>query len=79
MSTITAIFEPDADGTVHVPVPAEWRHLPIKVTAEMEPAGDPTSSAYGSEWMNSFGSIQDSDFEAPPRCASRAIEPLSGK
>ncbi len=40
MSTITAIFEPDADGTVHVPVPAEWRHLPIKVTAEMEPAGD---------------------------------------
>lgn len=38
MSTITAILEADADGTLHLPVPAEWRHQPIRVKVEMEPA-----------------------------------------
>lgn len=36
MSTITAILEADADGTLHLPVPAEWRHQPIRVKVEME-------------------------------------------
>ena len=45
MSTITAILEPDADGTLHLPVPPAWRHLPIRVTAEMEPAQSPPSQA----------------------------------
>ena len=35
MSTITAIFEPRADGTLHLPVPAAWRSLPIRVKITM--------------------------------------------
>ena len=38
MSTITAILEPDADGTLHLPVPAELRHAKVQVTATLEAA-----------------------------------------
>ena len=38
MSTITAILEADADGTLHLPLPAELRHGKIKVEAKLEPA-----------------------------------------
>jgi Protein of unknown function (DUF2281) len=38
MSTFTAILEPDADGSVHVPLPPELRHSPVKVTATLEAA-----------------------------------------
>ena len=38
MSTITAILEADADGTLHLPVPAELRHGKIAVTATLEAA-----------------------------------------
>ena len=41
MSTITAIFEPAADGTLHLPVPEAWRKLSIRVTAELEPVEKP--------------------------------------
>ena len=37
MSTITAIIEPSADGTLHLPLPAAWRNLPIRLKAELEP------------------------------------------
>ena len=37
MSTVTAILEPDADGTVHVPVPAGLPQGKVKVTATFEP------------------------------------------
>ena len=36
MSTITAILEADADGTLHLPLPAELRHGKIKVEAKLE-------------------------------------------
>jgi hypothetical protein len=36
MSTITAILEPDADGTLHLPLPAELRHGKVKVEAKLE-------------------------------------------
>ncbi|HEY2412628.1 MAG TPA: hypothetical protein VGI40_10315 [Pirellulaceae bacterium] len=41
MSTITAILEPDKDGSVHLPLPPELRNAPVKVTATLEaaPAG----------------------------------------
>ena len=45
MSTITAILEADADGTLHLPLPAELRHGKIKVEAKLEaapPADAPT-------------------------------------
>ncbi len=36
MSTITAILEPDADGTVHLPVPLDLRNSKVRVTATLE-------------------------------------------
>ncbi len=47
MSTITAILEADADGTLHLPVPAEWKSGKVKVVATLEPvaAAKPRSAA----------------------------------
>jgi hypothetical protein len=36
MSTITAILEPDADGTLHVPVPNDLRNGKVKIVATLE-------------------------------------------
>ena len=36
MSTITAILEADADGTLHLPLPADAPRGKIKVTATLE-------------------------------------------
>ena len=36
MSTITAILDADADGTLHLPLPAELRGGKIRVEAKME-------------------------------------------
>ena len=36
MSMITAILEPDVDGTLHLPIPAEMRSSKVKVTATLE-------------------------------------------
>lgn len=38
MSTITAILEADADGTLHLPLPVGLRAGKIKVEAWLEPA-----------------------------------------
>lgn len=38
MSTITAILEADADGTLHLPLPRELRKSRVKVIATMEAA-----------------------------------------
>lgn len=38
MSTITAILEPDPDGTLHLPLPMELRKSKVKVTATIEAA-----------------------------------------
>ena len=35
MSTITAILEPDADGSLHLPLPSEMRRGKIKVVASL--------------------------------------------
>jgi len=39
VNTLTAIIEPDADGTLHLPLPEAWRHQFIRVKAELEPVG----------------------------------------
>ena len=36
MSTVTVILEPDADGTVHLPVPPELRHGKLRVVASLQ-------------------------------------------
>ena len=45
MSTITAILEPDADGTLHLPLPAELRHGKVKVEARLESVSGERSDA----------------------------------
>jgi hypothetical protein len=45
MSTITAILEPDADGTLHLPLPAELRHGKVKVEAKLESVSGERSDA----------------------------------
>ena len=44
MSTITAILEADADGTLHLPLPAELRHGKIEVRATLQPANGTSPS-----------------------------------
>ena len=48
MSTITAILEADADGTLHLPLPAELRHRKLKVEAKLEPAEPQPAPCAGS-------------------------------
>ena len=36
MSTITAILEPYADGTLHLPLPEELRHGKVRVEATLQ-------------------------------------------
>lgn len=38
MSTITAILEANADGTLHLPLPKDLRHGKIEVTATLKTA-----------------------------------------
>ena len=69
MSTITAIIEPSADGTLHLPVPAAWRNLSIRVKAEMEPVAQPAGQA-GQAGLKGFGCLRGkismaADFDAP--------------
>lgn len=40
MSTISAILDPDADGTLHLPLPVELRRSKVKVTATVEAVTD---------------------------------------
>ncbi len=35
MSTVTAILEPEADGTLHLPVPEALRHGKVEVVATL--------------------------------------------
>ena len=72
MSTITAILEADADGTLHLPVPAEWRKLSIRVKAEMEPvnAAVPLLRGEQTESLKGFGCLRGKirmapDFDEP--------------
>jgi hypothetical protein len=44
VSTITAILEPHADGSLHLPLPVELRHRRVRVEATLE-AADESESA----------------------------------
>lgn len=41
MSTLTAILEPDADGTLHLPLPEELKTGKVKVVATLEAVETP--------------------------------------
>lgn len=68
MSTITIILKPDADGTLHLPVPPAWSQTLLRVTAELEPAADAPEAA-GQE-LKGFGCLKGKirmapDFDEP--------------
>lgn len=69
MSTITVILKADADGTLHLPIPPEWRDQKIKVSAEIEPVvTTATASQTGS--LKGFGCLKGKiqmapDFDEP--------------
>ena len=70
MSTITAILEADADGTLHLPLPAEWRKLSIRVKAELEPVEAAAQSSLVEESLKGFGCLRGkirmaADFDEP--------------
>ena len=53
MSTITAILEPDADGSLHLPLPPELRHGKVRVEAKLE-AVPPRSDTEGPTPLEAF-------------------------
>jgi hypothetical protein len=55
VSTINAILEPDADGTLHLPLPPELRHVKIEVTATLKPAN---GSVEGANELKGFGCLR---------------------
>lgn len=71
MNLITTIIEPDADGTLHLPLPMAWRHQPIRVRAELEPVGTVSERGAGSvEDLKGFGCLRGKislspDFDEP--------------
>jgi hypothetical protein len=67
MSTITAILEPEADGSVRLPLPPELRGAKVKVEAKLEAAAEATRGrAKAGLWKNLPDRFwMAADFEAP--------------
>jgi hypothetical protein len=64
MSTITAILEPEADGSLRLPLPPELRHTPVKVVATLEAVS--SASSLKPRFGCLAGKIQLApDFDAP--------------
>ena len=64
MSTITLVMLPDADGTLHLPVPAELRHGKVKVVATLESEPAPIPAKPGTpldalKELRKLGTFQD--------------------
>lgn len=63
------ILEPDADGTLHLPLPAELRDGRVKVEAKLEAADPELKAAESGRWKG-FGALKGKirmspDFEEP--------------
>ena len=60
MSTISLILTPEADGTLHLPLPEELRGRKVKVEATLEPAErEPVGQLKG------FGALKGEIWMAP--------------
>ena len=59
MSTITAILEPQADGSLHLPVPVEMRKGKVKVIATLTPVSGSAQQESGQRLkaLDSLGRI----------------------
>ena len=63
MSTLTAVLDPQPDGSLHLPLPEELRHSKVKVTATLEPV---SASAPRPRFGCLAGTIwMAPDFDAP--------------
>ena len=58
MSTITAILERDADGTLHLPLPADAPCGKVKVTATLEPVQAGETSARQANWERAVNALR---------------------
>ncbi len=85
MSTITAILEPDADGTLHLPLPVELRQSKVRVTATLEAATDqaerPTQEAAlaALRQLRALGTFKEITDPVAWQRELRQDRPLSGR
>ena len=85
MSTITVILEADADGTLHLPLPAELRKSKVRVVATIEAAQDGNARPTSEEAQAALRRLQElGTFKhvADPVAWQRAIRkdrPLPGR
>ena len=67
MSTVSDIFEPEADGSLRIPLPPELRNRSVRVEATLEPATKlPATRAKAGLWKglpNRFW--MSAEFDAP--------------
>ena len=57
VSTITAILDPDVDGTLHLPLPADMRSSKVKVTATLESVGSRPSQSQTLEALRALSRL----------------------
>lgn len=72
MNLIARVIEPDADGTLHLPLPKAWQNQSIRVRAELEPVGVEKEPGRGGalENLKGFGCLHGKislapDFDEP--------------
>ncbi|AHF94399.1 hypothetical protein OPIT5_14545 [Opitutaceae bacterium TAV5] len=58
MSTITVILEPDATGTLHLPVPSGMRHGKVQVTAILTPVPDTGTPPVADRRKHAFDALR---------------------
>ncbi len=58
MSMITAILEPDADGTLHLPMPPDAPRGKVKVTATVEPVSAGETAARQANWEQAMEALR---------------------
>lgn len=58
MSTITAILEPDADGTLHLPLPTDAPRGKLKVTATLESVRTEDAAARQARWQRAMDALR---------------------
>lgn len=86
MSTITAVLEADADGTLHVPLPEELRGVKVKITATIgraeqtgeEQAARIIKAKAALLWLRAKGTFRNVDPVAWQK-EVRADRPLLGR
>ena len=59
MSLITVVLQPDADGTLHLPLPEQLRHCKVKVEAKIEAADEEHAGVNEQEQRNHLLEIME--------------------